>query len=291
MFLRTLLQNWLQNTAKAHLRDAAVRAARAQATSTAPTVLADAPGPCHLGVVFALTIESGCFEDILEGLVTIRGKGFVIREGGLRGRRIAMILSGPGRENAARAAEILIDGHRPQLILSAGFAGGLSLQLKRNDILLVDRLLAGDGREIVAEPPVELLKTLERPGVHRGPLLTLDRVVRLPTEKQSLHCQSGAMAIDMETFAVAEVCRQRALPFSAVRVINDTADETLPTDVEYLLNQKTKAAQFGAAVGAVLQRPSSAKDMYQLRENALVASGCLAQFLAAVQFASSDSPS
>jgi hypothetical protein len=67
-------------------------------------------------------------------------------------------------------------------------------------------------------------------------------------------------------------------------VINDTSDEVLPTDVEYLLGQKPGAAQWGAALGAVLRRPASAKDMYQLRENALVASLRLAKFMAETGF-------
>jgi adenosylhomocysteine nucleosidase len=84
----------------------------------------------------------------------------------------------------------------------------------------------------------------------------------------------------METFAIAEVCAGRQMAFSSIRVINDTADEALPRDVEHLLAQKTTVARFGAALGAVWRRPASAKDMYQLRENALVASGRLARFLA-----------
>ena len=73
----------------------------------------------------------------------------------------------------------------------------------------------------------------------------------------------------METFAVAEVCAARQVAFSSIRVVNDTADEALPHNVEHLLAQKTAAARLGAALGAVLHRPASAKDMYQLRENAL----------------------
>ncbi len=121
---------------------------------------------------------------------------------------------------------------------------------------------------------------LSSSGVHRGPLLTADHVVRLPEERKSLFQRYGALAVDMETFAVAEVCRRRQVAFSSIRVINDLADERLPRDVEHLLAQKTGAARLGAALGAVWQRPASLKDMYQLRENALIASGRLAQFLA-----------
>ena len=84
----------------------------------------------------------------------------------------------------------------------------------------------------------------------------------------------------METFAVAEVCRRRNVPFFAVRIIHDPADETLPPDIEKLLNQKTEAARLGAAIGALWKRPSSIKDMWALKENSLVAAKKLAEFIA-----------
>jgi adenosylhomocysteine nucleosidase len=284
MFLRTLLQTWLQNAAKAKLRDTVVQAARGELAKTAALPPAEEPKPCHLGVVFALGIESGCFEDLLQGVVTIRGSGLVAREGGLGGRRVVVILSGPGRRKAAQATEILIDGHRPRRVISAGFAGALCPKLNRNDILVADRLLTTDGGEMAIELPAGLATTLSRPGVHRGPLLTTDRVVRQPREKLALFQRHGAMAVEMETFAVATVCLRRNVPFSSIRVINDPADETLPRDVEHLLAQKAGAAQLGAALGAIWRRPASAKDMYQLRENALIASGRLAKFLAEARF-------
>ena len=282
MSLRSLIQAWLSSTAKGKIRDAVVRAARERLAQPAPAPPAEEPNPCHLGFVFALGIESGCFEDMLQGMVTIRANGFVVREGGLHGHRVVIILSGAGRRNAARAAEVLIGGHRPQRVISAGFAGGLCAKLKRNDILLADRLVGGEGGEISIELPAGLSAALQEPSVHRGPLLSLDRVVRLPRQRHALFQRHGALAVDMETFAVAEICRRRDVLFSSIRTINDTADETLPRDVEHLLAQGSGAAQFGAALGAIWRRPASAKDMYQLRENALIASDRLARFLAAV---------
>ncbi len=278
--LRSLLQSWLQNAAKAKLGDAVVQAARGQLNSPAPSPPAEAPKPCHLGFVFALGIESGCLEDRLKGMVTVRGGGLTVREGGLGGRRIALILAGAGQEHARRATEILIDGHRPGRVVSAGFAGGLSPSLQRNDVLIADRLLKADGGEMPVEVPPGIAAAATQRGVHRGPLLTVDHVVRTPRDRRALFERTGALAVDMETFAVAKVCAARRVAFSSIRVINDTADEALPRDVEHLLVQKTAAGRLGAALGAVWRRPAIAKDMYQLHENALVASGRLAKFLA-----------
>ena len=112
--------------------------------------------------------------------------------------------------------------------------------------------------------------------------------MRLPEDKKKLFEQYGALAVDMETFAVAEVCRRMEVPFSSIRVINDTAADALPRDVEYLLEQRSGAARLGAALGAVWRRPASAKDMYRLRENALVASDRLAKYIAETTFDSEE---
>ena len=282
MVLRYLVQTWLSNAAKNKLRDAALHSVRDQLAQAAEVQPVAGPQPCHVGLVFALGIESGCTEDAMEGMVTINGEGFVAREGALRGRRTVLIRSGPGRPNAARATEVLIDGHKPDIVISAGFAGALCPELKRNDILIADQLVDCNDSEMPVELPAGLLAATSQPGMHRGSLLTNDGVVRLPSDRQRLFQRWGAMAVEMETFAVAQVCRQRQTPFASIRVINDTSDEILPNDVEHLLSQKSGAAQLGAALGSIWRRPASAKDMYQLRENALVASLRLAKFLTAL---------
>jgi adenosylhomocysteine nucleosidase len=280
MPIRSLLQAWLANAAKAKMREAVVQTAQQQLTqaTAAPTASGELK-PCDVGIVFALGIESGCLEDRLEGCVTIRGHDFVAREGGLKGRRVLLALSGAGRPSAAHTTEVLIDGHQPKMVISAGFAGGLSPRLRRNDILLANCVLTGDGGELPVPWPANVAVFAQQSGVHAGGLLTVDQIVRLPRQKRSLHERYGATAVDMETFAVAEVCRRREIPFLAVRVVHDAVDDVLPDDVEYLLQQKTHAARLGAAFAAALRRPGSVKDMYRLREEALVASDRLARFL------------
>ncbi|MEN6449314.1 MAG: hypothetical protein ABFC96_02390, partial [Thermoguttaceae bacterium] len=69
MVLRAFIQNCFANAVKSHAGKAIVQAIQSQPDPPAP---AEAPEPCHVGLVFALGIESGCFEDLLHGAVTIR---------------------------------------------------------------------------------------------------------------------------------------------------------------------------------------------------------------------------
>jgi adenosylhomocysteine nucleosidase len=238
--------------------------------------------PCDVGVVFALETESGGLEDLLDRAVTYRGHGFVVRVGGLKGRQVAVLRSGAGREAAAAATEALLAGHHPRWVISAGFAGGLVERLKPNDILVADEVVDTAGNRLALEVQCDRDALRQLPRVHVGRLLTADRVLRRPSEKRSLGEAHAALAVDMETLAVAEVCRQRQTPLLAIRVMIDAVDDALPPDVGHLLKQKTPAARWGAALGAIFNRPGSLKDMLKLKEKALIATDRLAKFLVEV---------
>jgi adenosylhomocysteine nucleosidase len=235
---------------------------------------------CDVGIIFALGIEAGDTEDLLSGAVRIRGQKYDAREGGIKGRRVVVVRSGAGRENSGKATELLIDGHRPELVISAGFGGGLSPKLKRHDIVLAEEIIDGRGGRIAVSLPDKMCERLEKLGVKRvGRFLTFDQVVRSPEDKQRLFDKHQAGAMDMETFAVAEVCQRRGTAFLPVRVILDAAGDSLPSYVERLLNQKTEPARWGAAMALLFHRPSSIKELWAMKENSLEAAGCIAKFI------------
>jgi adenosylhomocysteine nucleosidase len=280
MAFQFLLRSWLEGMVRQKVQETVIQAAQDHVQGAAKQAADAAAAPCHAGAVFALGIESGGFEDLLGGAVTTQGDGFSLRQGTLGGRRMAVVLAGAGRTKAARATEALIAGHHPQWILSAGFAGGLDARLGRHNVLLADHVADMAGNQLTIDVKVDPAALDAAPDVHVGRLLTADHIIRTPAEKQALGRQYHALAVDMETFAVAEVCRQHQVRFLAVRVINDPADEELPHDVEHLLAQQSGAARLGAALGAIWRRPASFKDMMKLKERALIASDRLAKFLA-----------
>ena len=286
MVLRWLAANWLRNAAGAKLRETVTEAVREEVISSVKKAQTEAAEtsrrPCDAGLVFALRIEAGGFEDLLSASTFTQGDGFVACHGGLAGRHLISIRSGTGRQAARRATEALISGHEPKWVISAGFAGGLHPELKRHDILMADDLVDLDGNRLSVDLKVDPAALAHTPGVRLGALLTADRIIRLPDEKRALGDKHHAMAVDMETFEVAQVCRRSKVRFMAVRVITDGVDDELPPDVEHLMEQQTSVRKLGAVVGTVINRPGSVKDMYNLKENALLASDRLAKFLASM---------
>ncbi|MDD2856981.1 MAG: hypothetical protein PHU01_15805, partial [Desulfuromonadaceae bacterium] len=71
------------------------------------------------------------------------------------GNEIYLIQSGMGFDNAARAAEITIEACKPELIISTGFCGAISDNLKTGDIVVAKTIgIANKNR--IEEVPVSL---------------------------------------------------------------------------------------------------------------------------------------
>ncbi len=279
-----LVRNWLQNLAQEKIRETVVQAAQEQlAAATQQAEEAKAPPPpADVGLVFAVESESGGLEDLLQGLLIAKAGGFVFAQGMLHERRVVIVRSGAGQRSAAEATRLLLDVHKPAWVISSGFAGALDPALKRGDLVAANELVDQGAQRLSLELTLDPQSLAKTGRLQQGRLLTVDRIVRTPAEKRALGQQHGALAVDMESLAVAEVCRQRQARFLAIRIIFDAVGDELPADVERLVRQRTSAARFGAALGAIVNRPGSLKDMYNLKEQALLNADRLARFLAAV---------
>ena len=270
MVLRVLLRNWLHGLARDKIREKVAESQKGQ-SPPAEDLSAD------VGIIFALSIEAGGMVDLLGSFTTTQGDGFTARHGSLHGRKLVVVESGAGPHRAAAAAVALIDAYRPRWVISAGFAGGLVPLVKRHDIVMGDSVTNTAGRRLDIDLKIDPAALPD--GVHVGRLLSVDKVARLAAEKESLGRRHHALAVDLESFAVAEVCRRRAARLLGIRIITDTMDEQLPVDIQRLTEQTTPAARLGAALGAVCRRPAGIKDMFQLKETALVGSDRLGRFL------------
>jgi adenosylhomocysteine nucleosidase len=115
-------------------------------------------------------------------------------------------------------------------------------------------------------------------GLYVGRLLTADEMVRTVEHKQQLHENFEALAVDMESLAVAQVAAETKTGFMAVRVISDDMSADLPPEVLSIIGD-TGAVRVGAALTSLFKRPESLKDMLHLRTNAQAAAKSLATFL------------
>lgn len=176
--------------------------------------------PEELGTLTSKKIDKGCCVFIADSIV--------------------LAYSGAGAGNAKTASELLLAQGATQLI-SWGCAAALDEYLKPGDLVLADRLTDAEGARIDSDPDwhshtTNLLSPQLK--VHIGTLTGSNRIVATGKDKQQLHRQTGAIALDMESIAIAKVAGQHNLPFLAIRTIADPANMDLPKAISHALNDQ-----------------------------------------------------
>jgi adenosylhomocysteine nucleosidase len=180
--------------------------------------------------------------------------------------------TGVGAVRASTVARWAIEHFEPRLVIACGFAGALSPTLKVGDVLLASEVVEPD-EEVHwrTAVPVEL------GDLPVGRLVTVKELVGRPAAKRSLARQTGAIAVDMESAAIAEVCQERRVPCAVVRAISDDLNTELSHRLVALLSGGR--ASPGRVLAAVARSPRLAVELWRLARNTRLAGRNLAEAL------------
>lgn len=242
-----------------------------------------------------MPVEADAFAGLATEAVEVTAAGLTLHEGIVAGRRVAWCVAGAGGETARRATRLLIDGHRPRLILSPGFAGGLDPALPRGTVVYPRRSInLTEGPPIAVAATGQGSVTTATGNATKSDALTIvsvDTVVTTAAAKRGLAVATGASLVDMETYAVATAARSAGLPCVSIRVISDDASQDLPKEIAALVQPQSGMRRLGAALAGIGRRPRAALDMWKLWEHAVVDGRTLAGAIRTFLEAISDSPS
>jgi adenosylhomocysteine nucleosidase len=159
--------------------------------------------------------------------------------------KLLIACSGAGPANAQSAARQLISQGATRL-LSWGCAAGLDALVKPGDLVMPARLIDADNNEITVAPEWHrsCLQALQQiPGenavrIHTGAIVESRNLISSSNEKSQLHSRTKAVALDMESAAIATVARAHQIDFLALRAIADPATMDLPKAIGYSLNDQ-----------------------------------------------------
>jgi adenosylhomocysteine nucleosidase len=175
------------------------------------------------------------------------------------------IASGMGGAAAAAGARRLVQAGAGAL-MSWGLAGGLDPALAAGTIVLPNEVVSPEGAVFATtlawrEHLHSAIAASQ--AVCGGRLLTCRELIGAPADKQSIGQRMHAVAVDMESLAIAEIAAANRLPFLAVRAVVDTATDALPPALSAAAGE---AVPKGVAVvlGALARAPAELPDFIRL---------------------------
>jgi adenosylhomocysteine nucleosidase len=141
-------------------------------------------------------------------------------------------LSGMGPAAARNAAHALADRGATALAVF-GVAGALDSGLRNGTLFCPEQIIDDSGQSYTPDPSwraslLQQLSTAMLPTQETGKLLSTPMPLLTTAAKVAARECHAALAVDMESAAVAAVARDRHLPFMTLRAIVDEMDDTIP---------------------------------------------------------------
>lgn len=168
-----------------------------------------------------------------ESRVTVNNRNFYI--GRIGRHEVVLAQCGIGKVNAAVGTLTLIENFHPSLIINTGVAGGTGAGARVMDVVAAT---AVGYHDVWCGPDTEWGQAADCPRLFECPLpddafhgLALKRgliasgdifVSDAATVERILKVYPEAVAVDMESAAVAQVCYLKDVPCVVLRVISDT---------------------------------------------------------------------
>ena len=192
------------------------------------------------GIIVAMQSEYDLVKSILKNHTQRQHNHITFIEGVIEQNEIVLMKSGIGKVNAACACVEMINNFKPDIIINTGLAGGIDKNLSVMDIVLASKTTYHDvwcGEECqIGQIPdlpaefegdkklIEIAQSIQTDlKIHTGLIVGGDVFVTdINTLKDIKTKFPSALAVDMESTAISQVCHLYNVPFLAIRIISDT---------------------------------------------------------------------
>lgn len=202
-----------------------------------------------IGIIVAMHKELELLLPLLQNSEESRMGGCEFHRGKVGRHDVIAMQCGIGKVNAAMGTLTLVNSFLPDFVINSGVAGGADPSVNVMDVVAGARVAYHDvwcgpeselgqvqGLPLYFEGAQRLLNLVpDREGIHKGLICsgdqfidTLDAVTRIKGNFPE------ALAVDMESGAIAQVCHLNKVPFLALRVISDSPGASHDNTRQYL---------------------------------------------------------
>ncbi len=202
-----------------------------------------------IGIIVAMHKELELLLPLLKDSEQSRMGGCEFYRGKVGKHDVIAMQCGIGKVNAAIGTLTLINYFLPDFVINSGVAGGADQSVKVMDIVAGNRVAYHDvwcgpeshlgqvqGLPLYFEGSKRLLDLLpHRDDLHCGLICSGDQFIDTMQDVQRIKGNfPEALAVDMESGAIAQVCHLNKVPFLALRVISDSPGASHDNTKQYL---------------------------------------------------------
>ncbi|WP_440905574.1 5'-methylthioadenosine/S-adenosylhomocysteine nucleosidase [Catenovulum sp. SX2] len=215
-----------------------------------------------IGIIGAMEQEVSILLKQMENKVAEQHGPCTIYTGSLAGKNVVLVQSGVGKTAAAMSTTMLLDNHKPSLVLNTGSAGGFAEDLEVGDLVISNEVRHHDV-DLTAFG-FEMGQGYGFPAAFTSDAKLVERALAAASRQSDLQAKVGLIcsgdsfmacpdkvaqardnfpnmiAVEMEAAAIAQVCAQFNTPFVVVRALSDIAGKSSHQSFETFLHQAAK---------------------------------------------------
>lgn len=210
--------------------------------------------PPLTGIIVAMQEELEVILQSLDKQRSVQRAGMEFHLGLYAERPVVAVICGVGKVNAALCTQLLISEFNIQRLINLGVAGGLGADIKPGDIVIADSLVQHDmdlsplglakGQlfrmdvfdfktdPILRKHALQASAQITHHDHFVGRIVTGDQFIASPNQAHALHQDFSALACEMESASIAQVCYLNQIPFICIRSISDNANTGAHMDFE-----------------------------------------------------------
>ncbi len=186
-----------------------------------------------IGIIFAMNKELELFAAAVSNFTKEKGKNHIFYHGILENCELFAVVSGIGKVNAALCTADLIETFAPDFILNIGISGGLCNKLHIGEYIIGSDIVYHDvwcgepnAYGQIQEFPVQYHSAAELccklSDYQQGLICCGDKFITQSDELASISRHfPTALAVDMESAAIAQTCHIYNKPLLCLRQISD----------------------------------------------------------------------
>ncbi len=189
-----------------------------------------------LAIVSALKLERKHLQRLLVARKREPDFAFPLISGFLktsRECRTCLIQCGIGAEQAAGNLSDFLEQVKVGHLLIAGLCGSLTERFRVGDLFIPHELLSAEKGSVI---PCDSGFNSREADHSAETLLSVNTPITAASSRKQWHEKTGAACVDMESYALAEVARQRGVHFSVIRAVSDDTRSELDPRLINLLN-------------------------------------------------------